>query len=68
MTESAMNGQAVTGIWKRYLGWTTVSLLVAFLINNFLNIYLVLRDCHPYSQDLVSLVALPYLSILLSLL
>jgi len=39
MTESAMNGQAVTGVWKRYLGWTTVSLLVAFLINNFLNIY-----------------------------
>ena len=34
-----MNGQAVTGVWKRYLGWTTVSLLIAFLINNFLNIY-----------------------------
>ena len=34
-----MNGKAVTGVWKRYLGWTTVSLLIAFLINNFLNIY-----------------------------
>ena len=39
MTDSAMNGQAVDRVWKRYLGWTTVSLLVAFLINNFLNIY-----------------------------
>ena len=39
MAEYAMNGQVVTGIWKRYLGWITVSLLVAFLINNFLNIY-----------------------------
>ena len=39
MIENAMNGQAVTGVWKRYLGWSTVSLLVAFLINNFLNIY-----------------------------
>ena len=39
MTEFAMNRQAVTGVWKRYLGWSTVSLLVAFLINNFLNIY-----------------------------
>ena len=34
-----MNGQVVTGVWKRYLGWITVSLLVAFLTNNFLNIY-----------------------------
>ena len=34
-----MNGQIVKGIWKRYLGWGTISLLVAFLINNFLNIY-----------------------------
>ena len=34
-----MNGKTVKGIWKRYLGWGTVSLLVAFLINNFLNIY-----------------------------
>ena len=40
MTEFAMNGQTVSGVWKRYLGWSTVSLLVAFLINNFLNIYL----------------------------
>ena len=39
MAEYAMNGQVVTGIWKRYLGWITVSLLVAFLINNFLDIY-----------------------------
>ena len=39
MTKFAINGQAVTGIWKKYLGWITVSLLVAFLINNFLNIY-----------------------------
>ena len=39
MTEFAINGQAVTGIWKKYLGWITVSWLVAFLINNFLNIY-----------------------------
>ena len=39
MTESAINGQTVTGVWKKYLGWTTVSLLIAFLINNFLNIY-----------------------------
>ena len=39
MTEYAMNGQVVTGVWKRYLGWITVSLLVAFLTNNFLNIY-----------------------------
>ncbi len=34
-----MNRQTVTGVWKKYLGWSTVSLLVAFLINNFLNIY-----------------------------
>ena len=39
MPEYAGNGKAVTGVWKRYLGWTTVSLLIAFLINNFLNIY-----------------------------
>ena len=39
MTEFAINGQAVKGSWKKYLGWITVSLLVAFLINNFLNIY-----------------------------
>ena len=39
MTEYAMNGQVVTGVWKKYLGWITVSLLVAFLTNNFLNIY-----------------------------
>ena len=38
MTEFAINGQAVKGSWKKYLGWITVSLLVAFLINNFLNI------------------------------
>ena len=34
-----MNGQVVTGVWKKYLGWITVSLLVALLTNNFLNIY-----------------------------
>ena len=34
-----MDGQVVTGVWTRYLGWITVSLLVAFLTNNFLNIY-----------------------------
>ena len=39
MTEYVMNGQVVTGVWKKYLGWITVSLLVAFLTNNFLNIY-----------------------------
>ena len=34
-----MNGRTVNGVWRRYLGWSTVSLLVAFIINNFLNIY-----------------------------
>ena len=39
MSNLAIKKEAVSGIWKRYLGWITVSLLVAFLINNFLNIY-----------------------------
>ena len=39
MRIEAMNGQTVNGAWRRYLGWSTVSLLVAFIINNFLNIY-----------------------------
>ena len=39
MRIEAMNGQTVNGVWRRYLGWSTVSLLVAFIINNFLNIY-----------------------------
>ena len=40
MSEKAVNDEIVSGGWKRYLGWITISLLVAFLINNFLNIYL----------------------------
>ena len=39
MSETAVKRQVVSGIWKRYLGWITISLLVAFLLNNFLNIY-----------------------------
>jgi len=39
MRIEAMNGQTVSGVWRRYLGWSTVSLLLAFIINNFLNIY-----------------------------
>ena len=39
MTETAVKRQVVNGVWKKYLGWITISLLVAFLINNFLNIY-----------------------------
>ena len=39
MSETASKRQIVAGVWKRYLGWITISLLVAFLINNFLNIY-----------------------------
>ena len=39
MSEIASKRRTVTGVWKRYLGWITISLLVAFLINNFLNIY-----------------------------
>ena len=39
MTETAVKRQVVNGVWKRYLGWITISLLVAFLVNNFLNIY-----------------------------
>ena len=39
MSELSINEQAVKRVWIRYLGWITVSLLAAFLINNFLNIY-----------------------------
>ncbi|MFL2800786.1 MAG: TRAP transporter small permease subunit [Paracoccaceae bacterium] len=39
MNETAFNSHLVKGVWKRYLGWITISLLVAFLLNNFLNIY-----------------------------
>ncbi len=39
MSEAAVKRQVVEGVWKRYLGWITISLLVAFLVNNFLNIY-----------------------------
>ena len=39
MSETASKKRIVTGVWTRYLGWITISLLVAFLINNFLNIY-----------------------------
>ncbi len=39
MSGIAVKGQVVNGVWKRYLGWITISLLVAFLVNNFLNIY-----------------------------
>ena len=40
MTDSAFSKERVNGVWKRYLGWLTVSLLAAFLVNNFLNIYM----------------------------
>ena len=39
MDETAGKRQVVKGVWKRYLGWITISLLVALLVNNFLNIY-----------------------------
>ena len=39
MSESAINGQTVNGVPMRYVGWITVYMLAAFLINNFLNIY-----------------------------
>ena len=39
MTDSAFSRERVNGVWQRYLGWLTISLLAAFLINNFLNIY-----------------------------
>ena len=39
MSDTAVNEETVSGAWKRYLGWITISLLAAFLINNFLNIY-----------------------------
>lgn len=40
MTDSAFSKERVNGVWKRYLGWLTVSLLAAFLVNNFLIIYM----------------------------
>lgn len=40
VSKSAINRQTVNGLRIRYLGWITVSLLAAFLVNNFLNIYL----------------------------
>ena len=39
MNNTAAKRQVVNGVWKRYLGWITISLLTAFLLNNFLNIY-----------------------------
>ena len=39
MNETSVKRQVVNRVWQRYLGWTTISLLTAFLINNFLNIY-----------------------------
>ena len=39
MSETAVERKIVNGVWKRYLGWITISLLAAFLLNNFLNIY-----------------------------
>ncbi len=39
MSDTAVNEETVSGAWKRYLGWITIFLLAAFLINNFLNIY-----------------------------
>jgi len=39
MNETSVKRQVVNMVWQRYLGWTTISLLTAFLINNFLNIY-----------------------------
>ena len=39
MSETAVERKIVNGVWKRYLGWITISLLAAFLVNNFLNIY-----------------------------
>ena len=40
MTNLAASGETVSGVWKRYLGWITICLLAAFIINNFLNIYM----------------------------
>ena len=40
MTNLAASGETVSGVWKRYLGWITVCLLAAFIVNNFLNIYM----------------------------
>ena len=39
MSETAVERKIVNGVWKRYLGWITISFLAAFLLNNFLNIY-----------------------------
>ena len=39
MDETATKRKVVKGVWKRYLGWITVSLLAAFLVNNFIKIY-----------------------------
>ena len=39
MNETSVKRRVVNRVWQRYLGWTTISLLTAFLINNFLNIY-----------------------------
>ena len=39
MSDTTVKRQVVNGVWKRYLGWITISLLAAFLVNNFLNIY-----------------------------
>jgi TRAP-type mannitol/chloroaromatic compound transport system permease small subunit len=39
MRETAVKREVVSGVWQRYLGWITISLLAAFLVNNFLNIY-----------------------------
>ena len=39
MSETAVKKKTVEGVWKRYLGWITISLLAGFLLNNFSNIY-----------------------------
>ena len=39
MSELSINEQAEKRAWIRYLGWITISLLAALLVNNFLNIY-----------------------------
>ena len=44
MSDTAVNEEIVGGVWKKYLGWITISLLAAFLINNFLDIYMGLNS------------------------
>ena len=52
MTNSAVSGETVSGVWKRYLGWITICLLAAFIINNFLNIYMGFNGIFSLASEL----------------